>query len=128
MTENEEIYRCNVCGNMVEVVHLGTGRLMCCGNQMALLEERKEGVGPEKHVPIIEKTDNGVKIKIGSWPHPMEENHCIEWIELIADNQVYRKILMPGDKPEAEFKVDPEDISQIEAREYCSIHGLWTSR
>lgn len=127
MTEKDEIYRCNICGNMVEVKHIGTGKLVCCGNQMELLEEKTDGVGPEKHLPLIEETDKGVKIKVGSIPHPMEENHCIEWIEVIADNKLYTKILKPGEKPEAEFNLKLEDINQIMAREYCSIHGLWKS-
>jgi superoxide reductase len=127
MTEKEQIYRCNICGNMVEVVHLGTGKLVCCGNEMELLDERIGDVGPEKHIPIIEKTDNGVKVKVGSVPHPMEENHCIEWVEIIADNGIYRKVFKPGEKPEAEFDIDIQGVSQIQAREYCSIHGLWKS-
>ena len=84
-------------------------------------------MGPEKHVPVIEKTDSGVKVKIGSTSHPMEENHCIEWIEIVADGRVYRKTLKPGDKAEAEFDIKLEDINKITAREYCSIHGLWES-
>lgn len=127
MTENEEVYRCNVCGNMVEVLHLGTGKLECCQIPMELLEEREEGTGPEKHIPILEKTEEGVKVKVGSTPHPMDENHCIEWVELITNGQVRRKMLKPGDAPEAEFKVKLDDISQVQVREYCSIHGLWKS-
>ncbi len=127
MTDKEEIYRCNICGNMVEVLHIGTGKLVCCGNPMELLEEKEGGVGPEKHLPLVEEIDHGVKVKIGSIPHPMEENHCIEWVEIIADDQIYRKVLKPGDKPEAEFNVRVEDVSQIQVREYCSIHGLWKS-
>ncbi len=127
MTEEKQVYRCNICGNMVEVIHLGTGRLVCCNNQMQLLEEKTSGVGPEKHVPVIEKTDNGVIVKIGSIPHPMEENHCIEWIEIVTDGTVYRKILKPGDKAGAEFDIKLGDIDEITAREYCSIHGLWKS-
>ena len=127
MSEKNEVYRCNICGNMVEVLHIGTGKLICCENPMELLNEKEEGTGPEKHLPVIEETAKGVKVKVGSTPHPMEENHCIEWVELIADNQVYRKILRPGDMPEAEFDIKLKDISQIGLREYCSIHGLWKS-
>ena len=127
MSEKNEVYRCNICGNMVEVLHIGTGKLICCENPMELLNEKEEGTGPEKHLPVIEETEKGVKVKVGSTPHPMEENHCIEWVELIADNQVYRKILRPGDMPEAEFDIKLKDISQIGLREYCSIHGLWKS-
>lgn len=127
MTDKDEIYRCNICGNIVEVLHIGTGMLECCKNPMELLKEKKDGVGPEKHVPVIEETDEGVKVKIGSIPHPMEENHCIELVEIIANDELYRKFLKPGDKPEVEFNVKVDDINQIDVREYCCIHGLWRS-
>lgn len=127
MTEKKQVYRCNICGNIVEVLHIGTGKLTCCENQMELLTEKEDGTGPEKHLPVIEETENGVKVKVGSNPHPMEENHCIEWVEMIADNKVYRKAFKPGDVPEAEFNVKLDDISQVILREYCSIHGLWKS-
>jgi len=127
MTEEKQVYRCNICGNIVEVLHIGTGRLVCCGQQMQLLEEKTSDLGHEKHVPTIEKTDKGVKVKVGSVSHPMEENHCIEWIEVVAGGRVYRKVLKPGDKAEAEFNIDLENIDEIGARDYCSIHGLWES-
>lgn len=125
MTKLNEIYKCNVCGNMVEVVHAGGGTLVCCGQPMELLNEKTQDVGQEKHVPVIEKTKTGVKIKVGSVPHPMEEKHYIEWVEIIADGRVYRKFLKPGDKPEAEFVVTAKAIT---AREFCNIHGLWKSK
>jgi superoxide reductase len=125
MTQRKEIYKCNVCGNIVEVLHAGVGELVCCGQPMELLVEKKQDVGNEKHVPVIEKTPGGVKVKVGSIPHPMEEKHYIEWIELHADGIVYRKFLKPGEKPEAEFCVTAETLS---AREYCNIHGLWKSK
>jgi superoxide reductase len=124
MTEQKQVYKCNICGNIVEVLHTGVGQLVCCGQPMELLEEKTEDVGQEKHVPVIERTDAGVKVKVGSVPHPMEEKHYIEWIEIIADGRSCRKFLNPGDKPEAEFEVKAE---KIEAREYCNIHGLWKS-
>jgi len=122
MTELKQIYKCNVCGNIVEVLHTGVGQLVCCGQPMELKEEKTQDEGKEKHVPVIEKTENGVKVKIGSVLHPMEEKHFIEWIEIIADGKSCRKFLKPGDKPEAEFEVKAE---KIEAREYCNVHGLW---
>lgn len=125
MTNIKEIYKCTVCGNIVEVLHAGVGELVCCGQPMQLLSEKKQDVGNEKHVPVIEKTTTGVKVKVGSVPHPMEEKHYIEWIELHADGIVYRKFLKPGEKPEAEFCVTAKTLS---AREYCNIHGLWTSQ
>lgn len=125
MVKLKEIYKCKICGNMVEVIHAGIGELVCCGQPMELLTEKIQDVGNEKHVPVIEKTATGVKIKVGSIAHPMEEKHYIEWIEFQADDTVYRKFLKPGEKPEVEFFVTADKMS---AREYCSIHGLWKSK
>jgi len=124
MTEQKQIYKCNICGNIVEVLHPGVGQLVCCGQPMELLQEKSRDAGQEKHVPVVEKSESGVKVKVGSIPHPMEETHYIEWIEIIADGKVYRKFLKPGDKPEAEFETGAE---KIKARAYCNIHGLWRS-
>lgn len=125
MTELNQIYRCNICGNIVTVLHAGVGELVCCGQPMELLVEKTEDIGLEKHIPIIETLGNKVKVKVGSVPHPMEQNHYIEWIEVIADDTVYRKFLNSGEKPEAEFEITAE---KLEAREYCIIHGLWKSK
>lgn len=122
MTELNQIYKCAKCGNIAGVVHKGAGSLVCCGEPMELLVEKTQDEGYEKHVPVIEKTEKGVKVKIGSVPHPMEEAHYIEWIEVIADGKSYREFLKPGDQPEAEFCVEAENII---AREYCNLHGLW---
>ena len=124
MTEQKQIYRCNICGNIVEVLHAGVGQLVCCGQPMELLKEKTEDVGLEKHVPVIERTDHVIRVKIGSVPHPMEQNHYIEWIEITTDSGVYKKFLRPGGKPEAEFEISGEIVK---AREYCTIHGLWKS-
>jgi superoxide reductase len=123
MTEINQIYKCAKCGNIVEVLHTGAGELVCCGEPMALQKENIVDAAKEKHVPVIEKTETGYKVKVGSVPHPMEESHFIEWIELIADGKAYRKFLNPGDAPEAEFCVEAENVS---VREYCNIHGLWS--
>ncbi len=125
MVELNQIYKCNVCGNIVEVVHVSAGTLVCCGKPMELLKEKTEDIGNEKHIPVLEKTSEGIKVKVGSIPHPMEEKHYIEFIELIADGVLYRKYLKPGEAPEAEFKVSGKLIS---AREYCNLHGLWKSK
>lgn len=122
MIQLKQIYKCSICGNIVELLHVGGGILVCCGQPMELLQEKTEDVGMEKHVPVIEKTETGVKVKVGSVLHPMEENHYIEWIELIVDGQSFRKFLKPGNKPEAEFEVQGENLF---AREYCNLHGLW---
>jgi superoxide reductase len=110
MTKRLQIYKCEVCGNIVEVLHEGAGELVCCNQPMKLMEENTVDAAKEKHVPVIEKTSDGIKVKIGSVPHPMEEKHYIEWIQLIADGQTYREFLKPG---------------RVNAREYCNIHGLW---
>jgi superoxide reductase len=125
MTKLRQIYRCNVCGNIVEVIHTGVGQLVCCGQPMELLTEKTADVGLEKHVPVMEKAGNKVKVKVGSVPHPMEKKHYIEWIEIIADGRTFREFLKPGDKPETEFEIA---AVKIEAREYCNIHGLWKTK
>ncbi|HNY13797.1 MAG TPA: desulfoferrodoxin [Candidatus Wallbacteria bacterium] len=122
MTKLKQVYKCALCGNMVEVVHEAGGELSCCGQAMTLMTENTVEASREKHVPVVEKTATGFLVKIGSVAHPMEDKHFIEWIELIADGLVYRKHLKPGDKPEAEFCVKAE---KVEAREYCNLHGLW---
>ncbi|MCX6778333.1 MAG: desulfoferrodoxin [Candidatus Micrarchaeota archaeon] len=122
MAKQNEIYKCSVCGNIVEVLHPGEGKLVCCGLPMDLQKEKSQDAGGEKHVPVIEKIANGVKVRIGSIPHPMEASHYIEWIQVFADGKAYRKFLKPGDKPEAEFEIKADKIT---AREYCNVHGLW---
>lgn len=123
MIQKGQIYKCNICGNTVEVLYAGGGQLVCCGQPMELLVEKNQDQGLEKHVPVIEETENGVKIKVGSIPHPMEEAHFIQWIELITNNGAEKRFLNPGEKPEAEFSSDKEEILMV--REYCNIHGLW---
>ena len=124
MTKLREIYKCTICGNIVEVLHTGVGELVCCGQPMQLMKENTVDASKEKHVPVIEHTATGVKVKVGSAPHPMEEKHYIEWIQVITDNAAYRKFLKPGEKPEATFPIKTKTIA---AREYCNIHGLWAS-
>ena len=124
MTKKLEVYKCDICGNIVEVIHAGVGQLVCCSKPMELLKERKDDQWLEKHAPVIEKTSAGIKIKVGSVPHPMEDKHYIEWIEVIDGEKLHRKFLKPGDKPEAEFEVKSENIK---TREYCNVHGLWSS-
>ncbi len=126
MAERREIYRCELCGNIVEVLHGGAGELVCCGQPMKLMEESKADSTTEKHVPIIEKTDNGIKVTVGSTLHPMDEKHYIEWIEVFNGDYVQRKYLKPGDAPVVEFYVPYSD--KLVAREYCSIHGNWTTK
>jgi len=122
MTQLKQIYKCSICGNIVEVLHTGQGELVCCGQPMEFLAEKTQDQGFEKHVPVIERTEQGILVKVGSIPHPMGEAHYIEWIEIIADGKHCRKFLEPGDKPEALFGVSAKEVT---AREYCNIHGLW---
>jgi superoxide reductase len=122
MAEKLQVYKCELCGNIVEVVHGGKGELVCCGQPMKLLVENTVDAAREKHVPVIETSEEGYKVKVGSVAHPMEEKHHIEWIEVIADGKAYRQFLKPGDVPEASFKVDG---NQVTAREHCNLHGLW---
>jgi superoxide reductase len=124
MAEKMGIYKCEVCGNIVEVLHAGDGELVCCGQPMKQVKENTVDASKEKHVPVIEKIEGGFKVKIGSIPHPMEDKHYIEWIEAIADGKAYRQFLKPGDAPEAVFKIEAANIA---AREYCNLHGLWKS-
>ncbi len=122
MAQRLQIYKCAVCGNIVEVIYGSTGELVCCGQPMELLDEKTADAAIEKHVPVIEKINGGYKVTVGSTLHPMEEKHYIEWIELLADGKAYRQFLNPGDAPEAEFGVEADSVT---AREHCNVHGLW---
>ncbi len=123
--EQKQIYKCGVCGNMVEVLVVGGGELTCCGQPMTLMTENTVDASKEKHVPVIEKTVNGYKVTVGGVLHPMQDAHYIMFIELIADGRIYRKFLKPGDEPVAEFSVS---AASVVAREYCNLHGLWKSQ
>jgi superoxide reductase len=122
MTESLQVYKCEMCGNMVEVLHTGAGELVCCGAPMKLYVENTVDAAKEKHVPVVEKIAGGFKVKVGSVPHPMEEKHYIEWIEVIADGKAYREFLKPGQAPEATFEIKAD---KVVAREYCNLHGVW---
>lgn len=122
MATRLEVYKCSLCGNIVEILNGADGELICCGQAMELLAEKAEDQGKEKHVPVIEKIDGGIKVTVGSIAHPMEEEHYIQWIELIADGRSCLKFLKPGDAPEATFSIEPCEVT---AREHCSLHGLW---
>jgi len=122
MAKEMEIYRCALCGNLVEVLHGGEGELVCCGQPMSLLVANSVDAAKEKHVPVLVKVEGGITVKVGSVAHPMTEAHFIEFIELVADGVVYRRTLKPGDAPEAFFAVGGQQVS---ARAYCNLHGLW---
>ncbi len=122
MSERGQVYKCALCGQIVEVLHGGEGELVCCGEAMKRMVENTVDAAKEKHVPVIERVADGVWVRIGSVAHPMEEKHFIEWIDLVADGKFYRQYLNPGDKPEAFFAVKGATLA---AREYCNLHGLW---
>ena len=122
MAKNLEIYKCEACGNIVEVIHPGGGELVCCGEPMKKMVENTVDAAKEKHVPVIEKVEGGVKVKVGEVAHPMEEKHYIEWVEIIADGRADRQFFCIGEAPEAVFKTDAQNLT---ARGYCNLHGLW---
>ena len=125
MTNRLEVYKCGLCGNITEVMHAGSGSLVCCGSNMKLMTENSVDAATEKHVPVIEIGADSITVKVGSVPHPMESSHYIEWIELIADGQVYRQFLNPGEAAEATFNVT---ASAVTAREFCNLHGHWSAQ
>ena len=125
MTQLRELYRCEICGNVVEITHEGAPSLVCCGQPMKKLEAKTQDEGLEKHVPVIEETECCVKVKVGSVEHPMEEKHYIKFIEVLTKDQVLRAELKPGKKPEADFCVSKSDI--VGVREFCTVHMLWKS-
>lgn len=126
MTQKKQIYHCDICGNTVEVLDTGQGTLVCCGQSMRLLEENNVDASREKHVPVIEKTQNGIKVQIGSSPHPMEETHYIEWVELNINGNSWKTFLKPYDLPETEFITDT-NVRNGKVRIYCNLHGLWSN-
>ena len=125
MTELNQIYKCGVCGNIVEMVHTGKGQLVCCGKPMELKKANDQDASLEKHVPVVETTDGKIKVAVGSVSHPMQEEHFIEWIEVVGDSRTARKYLKPGDEPAAEFSVAS---GSVEVRAYCNLHGLWKNK
>lgn len=122
MTNRNEIYKCEICGNIVEILHSAKPPIFCCGTKMVLQTENTTDAATEKHVPVLEKVDGGWKVVLGEVEHPMTAEHYIEWIELIAGNEVFTKYLNPGDKPEAIFMTNAK---QVTARAYCNLHGNW---
>ncbi|HBO17187.1 MAG: Desulfoferrodoxin [Candidatus Moranbacteria bacterium GW2011_GWE2_35_2-] len=124
VSEKNQIFRCNICGNIVETVNVGGAELVCCGQPMEFLVAKTEDQGMEKHIPVVEKIENGILVKIGEMAHPMQQQHYIQWIEILLKNgESCRKYLNHGDAPEAIFKIDESQIEGV--REYCNVHGLW---
>jgi len=122
MAEKLQIYKCEVCGNIVEMLHGGKGELVCCNEPMKLYRENTVDAAVEKHIPVVNADDKGMNVKVGSVTHPMEESHYIEWIEVIQDGKAYRQFLKPGDAPQAYFCLEDKGAT---VREYCNLHGLW---
>jgi len=126
MTKKGEIYRCAVCGNLAEVVGAGSGKLVCCGQPMTLMAENTEEASWEKHIPVVERLEDRIRVRVGSAPHPMEDVHFIEWIEWAGPNRTDRVYLRPGDAPEAEFPISEKEKRENGiVRAYCNLHGLW---
>jgi len=121
-SQGVQVYQCDDCGATIEVLRGGSGVLVCCDRPMRLLAENTTDAAREKHVPVVERIEGGIRVRVGSVAHPMKNDHWIEWIELLADGKVYRQHLAPGDEPEAIFPIDAEEVT---AREMCNLHGLW---
>jgi len=122
MAQLKEVYKCEICGNIIEVLHAGGGKFICCGKEMKLMKENSVEAAVEKHVPVIEQKGSTVTVAVGSVEHPMEEKHYIEFIEIMTDAKIYRQYLKPGEKPVATFSIEGKVAG---AREYCNLHGLW---
>lgn len=122
MTEQFQVYKCEVCGIVAEILDGGAGEPVCCGQPMALLAERTADEGREKHVPVVETVADGLRVKVGSVPHPMERKHFLQWIEVLAGGTSYRRFLQPGQAPEAAFPIQPDNVT---VRAFCNLHGLW---
>jgi len=125
MAKQNDVYKCEICGNIVGVLHTGAAPLVCCNQKMTLMAENSVDAATEKHVPVIEIGTDSITVKIGSTAHPMQDEHYIEWIELVADGKSYRQFLQPGEEPQATF---PVIAQQVTAREYCNLHGHWSSK
>ena len=125
MSKQFEVYKCEKCLAIVEVFQGGGGTLTCCGSPMAVLKEGVTDAAKEKHVPVVEKTEKGIKVKVGTVAHPMEEKHWVQWVELVGDNFSCVRFLKPGDAPEVEFTCGCDCKSTVAVREYCSLHGHW---
>jgi superoxide reductase len=125
MTKLFEVYKCDMCGNSTKVIHASGGTMVCCGQPMTLLAEKTDDQGKEKHVPVVEKSAKGIIVKVGSVPHPMEEKHFIEWVEVRSGENLFIKGFKPGEKPEAEFCVTD---TGVKVRAFCNVHGLWTNK
>ena len=123
--EKSQIYRCGVCGNMVEVVAVGGGTLVCCGQKMNQQEENTTDAAVEKHVPVVEQSNGQVKVTIGSVIHPMLDTHFIQFIDVVTATRTLRQYLKPGEQPVATFNVDEPVLA---VREYCNLHGLWAKK
>ena len=125
MPKRLEVYKCEICGNIVEVVHSGAGALICCGKNMDRITENTTDAATEKHVPVIELAADSVTVKVGDVAHPMEDAHYIEWIEILVEDKIYRQYLQAGQPAQATFNLSATTVT---ARAYCNLHGLWTAK
>ena len=125
MTQRDQVYKCEICGNLLTIVHGADCSLVCCFDEMNLLEPNTVDASREKHLPVFKKTGNTLKVSVGRVFHPMEAEHYIETISILSDKKLYRAYLSPGDEPEAVFEIG-EKIRCVRA--YCNLHGLWESK
>ena len=125
MTKRNEVYKCSVCGNIVEVLHPAGGTLVCCGKPMELMKENTMEASEEKHIPVVEKVEGGYRVTVGSAPHPMTQEHHIEWIELETAEGTMRAFTKHCPQPVAFFSTAAKATS---ARAYCNLHGLWRAQ
>ena len=120
-------YYCEKCGNLLEVILDSNVKPLCCGEEMKILvADSEETASLEKHIPVVCKEGDVVKVKVGGMPHPMSSEHYIEFIELETDQGVYRKEIKFNDAAEAEFVLKPDE-NVVNAYAYCNIHGLWVA-
>lgn len=121
--EVREVFKCDICGNVVELLQAGAPALVCCGEDMEKLEAQTEDSSVEKHVPVVKENETGIEVVVGSTLHPMGDDHSIRFIEVLTEDKVLRAELKSGEEPKAAFKVDKSEV--IEVREFCNLHGLW---
>ncbi|MDD2555872.1 MAG: desulfoferrodoxin [Syntrophaceticus sp.] len=121
MKAHVAFYRCETCGNMVELINKGGGELVCCGKPMTKLEANTTDASQEKHVPAVARQGGQLSVEVGSVIHPMTEKHYIEWIAVVTDNGIERVALSPGNEPKTVFC----DKADADVYSYCNLHGLW---
>ncbi len=128
MKENKlsrfDIYKCDKYGIIAQIMTTGAGKLVCCETSMDKMIENTTDAAKEKHIPVVEKIGNRLEVKVGSVNHPMNEDHFIQWVEVVGNEESFLKFLSYTDKPEAVFDLECDEFY---VRAYCNLHGLWRS-